>query len=219
MLSGASVDSAELGYRLEQEHLAVIASGPAADAALRDLAHRLQRRLLTVAMTDNTVWAWLGSLRRSDPGQRHEIVGMQTGDQTRYAVGEPAWGLCGFRDSHEQALAAHRVAAHLPQRVTRYHDVALETALLCDVHAARRFVQHELGPLTAQDARTRVLRDTLGNYLESGLNAAAAAAALHVSDRTIAYRLHSIEDLLGHRVLGRGTELAAAIRLHRVLGA
>jgi hypothetical protein len=219
VLSGASIDSAELGYRLEQEHLAVIASGPAADMSLRDLAHRLQRRLLTVEMTDDTVWAWLGSLRPSDLDERHETAWAQTGDQTRYAVGEPARGICGFRDSHEQALAAHRVAAHLPQRVTRYHDVALEAALLCDVQAARRFVQHELGPLTSQDARTRVLRDTLGNYLESGLNAAAAAAALHVSDRTIAYRLHSIEDLLGHRVLNRSTELAAAIRLHRVLSA
>src|SRR5947208_1049552 len=49
---GASVDSAELGYRLEQEHLAVVATGPAADASLRDLARRLERSLLTVAMTD-----------------------------------------------------------------------------------------------------------------------------------------------------------------------
>jgi hypothetical protein len=32
VLSGASIDSAELGYRVEQEHLAVVASGPAADA-------------------------------------------------------------------------------------------------------------------------------------------------------------------------------------------
>ena len=127
--------------------------------------------------------------------------------------------ISGFRDSHEQALAAHRVAAHLPQRVTRYDDVALEAALLCDVHAARRFVERELGPLTAQDARTRVLRDTLGSYLQSGLNAAATAAALHVSDRTIAYRIHGIEDLLGRSVLARSTELAAAVRLHRVLGA
>ena len=38
VLGGASIDSAELGYRLEQEHVAVIATGPTADASLRDVA-------------------------------------------------------------------------------------------------------------------------------------------------------------------------------------
>ncbi len=217
VLSGASIDSAELGYRLEQEHLAVVATGPAADASLRDLARRLERRLLTVAMTEDTVWAWLGSSRRSERGEPHDLEWTHVGSRTRYAVGEPAWGITGFRDSHEQALAAHRVAARLPQPVTRYDDVALEAALLCDVGAARRFAERELGPLTSQDRRTRALRDTLVSYLQSGLNAVAAAAVLNVSDRTIAYRIHGIEDLLGHSVLARSSELAAAVRLHRVL--
>lgn len=217
VLGGASIDSVELGYRLEQEHLAVVATGPAADASLRDLARRLERRLLTVAMTDDTVWAWLGSSRRSARGEWRHLVWAQVPGRTRYAVGEPAWGITGFRDSHEQALAAHRVAAHLPQPVTRYDDVALEAALLCDVRAARGFVDRELGPLTKHDPRTRVLCDTLGSYLQSGLNAASTAAALNVSDRTIAYRIHGIEDLLGRSVLARSSELAAAVRLHRVL--
>ena len=126
-------------------------------------------------------------------------------------------GINGFRDSHEQALAAHRVAAHLTQPVTRYDEVALEAVLLGDVRAARRFVERELGSLASRDPRTSVLRDTLGSYLQSGFNAAAAAARLNVSDRTVAYRIHGIEDLLGHSVLARSSELAAAVRLHRVL--
>ena len=215
--AGPSIDSAELGYRLEQEHLAVVVTGPAADASLRDLARRLERSLLTIAMTDDTVWAWLGSSRRGERGELHDSVWTQVAGHTRYAVGEPAWGISGFRDSHEQALAAHRVAAQLPQPVTRYDDVALEAALLCDIRAARRFVEHELGPLIANDPRTCVLRETLGSYLRSGLNAAAAAAVLNVSDRTIAYRIHGIEDLLARSVLARSSELAAAVRLHRVL--
>jgi hypothetical protein len=218
VLDGADIDSAELGYRLEQEHLAVVATGPVADASLRDVAHRLQRSVLTVAMTDDMVWAWLGSPRRSGPGERHDRVLAQVAGRTGYALGEPAWGVAGFRESHEQALAAHRVAAHLSQPVTRYDDVALEAALLCDAQTARRFVERELGPLTAQDARTRVLRETLASYLQSGLNAAATAATLNVSDRTVAYRMHGIEDLLGRSVLARSTELAAAVRLYRVFG-
>ncbi|HEY2791531.1 MAG TPA: helix-turn-helix domain-containing protein [Micromonosporaceae bacterium] len=214
VLAGASIDSTELGYRLEQEHLAVVATGPAADASLRDLANRLERQLLTVAMTDDTVWAWLGSPRR---GAGDDLVPGRDADRTQYALGQPAWGITGFRDTHEQALAAHRVAAQLPQPVTRYDDIALEAALLCDVRSARRFVEHELGSLAAADPRNRVLRDTLGCYLQSGLNAAAAATLLNVSDRTIAYRIRSVEEVLGRSVLDRPTELAAAVRLHRVL--
>lgn len=216
VLAGANIDSSELGYRLEQEHIAVVAVGPEADASVRDLARRLQRSLLTVAMTDDTVWAWLGSTRRHERGEVQDVWAQVEGD-TRYAVGEAVWGIAGFRDSHEQALAAHRVAAHLSQPVTQYVDVSLEAALLSDVRAARRFVERELGPLTARDEKTTVLRETLGTYLEFGLNAAAAAPELHVSDRTIAYRIRGIEQRLGHSVLERSTQLAAAVRLHRVL--
>jgi hypothetical protein len=217
LLGGASVDGVELGYRLGQEHLAVIATGPGADASLRDLARRLQRSLLTIAMTDDTVWAWLGSLARGAQAPRHDAVWAQVAGRIRFAVGEPGWGIEGFRDSHEQALAAQRVAAHRAQPVTHYDDVALEAALLCDVRAARRFVERELGPLTSPDPRTRVLLETLGSYLRSGLNAAATATVLNVSDRTVAYRLRGVEDLLGRGVAARSSELAAAVRLHRVL--
>ena len=219
VLGGASIDSAELGYPFEQEHLAVVATGPAADASLRDLARRSECRLLTMAMTDDTVWAWLGSSRRSERGERAQLTRSQGADETRYAVGEPAWGIDGFRGSHEQALAAHRVAAHLSQPWVRYDDVALEAALLCDVPGARGFVKRELGPLVSPDPRMSALRDTLACYLQAGLNAANASAVLHVSDRTVAYRIHGIEDLLGRSVLSRSTELAAAVRLYRVLNA
>ena len=218
VLGGASIDSAELGYRLEQEHLAVVATGPAADASLRDLARRLERSLLTVAMTDDTVWAWLGSSRRSDRGERHDSVWAQVADRTRYAVGEPAWGITGFRDSHEQALAAPPgrrapAAAGDPLRRRRAGGGAA-------VRRPRRAPLRRARAGSVDRAETRetsVLRDTLGSYLQSGLNAAAAAAALNVSDRTIAYRIHGIEDLLGRSVLARSSELAAAVRLHRVL--
>ena len=217
VLAGANIDSAELGYRLEQEHLAVVAVGSTADASLRDLARRLERTLLTVAMTDDTVWAWLGSPRRSDRNEWQDLVWARGDDTTRYAAGEPSRGIAGFRESHEQALAASRVSAHLGQGVIWYDEVALEAAMLSDVRAARRFVERELGSLTARDPKTTVLRDTLGTYLDSGLNAAAAALELHVSDRTVAYRIRGIEELLGRSVLGRSCELAAALRMHRVL--
>jgi DNA-binding PucR family transcriptional regulator len=62
------------------------------------------------------------------------------------------------------------------------------------------------------------LRETLSAYFACSFNASAAAAKLEVNDRTIAYRLNNIEQLLGRRVRPRQTELQAAIRLERVLG-
>lgn len=163
------------------------------------------------------MWAWPGSAGRRGQRTRRDDLRTRAEDRTRYAVGEPARGISGFRASHEQALAAHRVSRHLPQLVTRYDDVALEAALLHDLRAARHFVDRELGPLSASDARNRLLLETLGSYLRSGLNAAGTAAVLHVSDRTIAYRIHGIEETLGRSVLSRSSELGAAVRLHRVL--
>jgi hypothetical protein len=55
-------------------------------------------------------------------------------------------------------------------------------------------------------------------YFECSFNASAAAAKLKVNDRTIAYRLNIVEQLLGRPVRARQTELQAAIRLERVLG-
>ena len=219
VLAGADIDSAELGYRLEQHHVAVIATGTQAEASLRDLARRLERQLLTIAMTDDMVWAWLGSLRAPAPEHGLDDGLLDPTGRARYAVGDMASGVTGFRASHEQALAAHRVSAHLPQSVTRYHDVALEAALLSDVRGAKRFVDRELGALGEPDPRNRALCETLHCYLRSGFNAAATAAVLHVSDRTVAYRIHRAEELLGHPVLTRSAELAAAIRLHQVLTA
>jgi hypothetical protein len=215
LLDGAAIDSAELGYRLEQEHVAIIATGPDADPCLRELARRLERGLLTIAMTDDTVWAWLGG--GLGPDDHDELRRLAVSGRTQYAVGEPGWGIDGFRESHEQAHAAHRVAARLPGQVTRYDDVALEAALLSDARGARRFVERELGALAAPDPRAGVLRETLDSYLRSGLNASATAARLHVSDRTVAYRIHGVEELLGHSVVERSSELAAAVRVHRVL--
>ena len=217
LLGGADIDSGELGYRLEQEHRAVIGFGPGADAGLRDLAAGLERQLLTVAMTDDTVWGWLGSAVRTGAADRDAAAWRQVTGRARYAIGEPAWGIDGFRESHEQALAAHRVAVHLTGSVTRYDDVALEAALLYDIRAARRFVARELGPLAEDQARTAVLRETLSSYLQCGLNAASTAAVLDVSDRTVAYRIRGVEELLGHSVTARVSELAAAVRVFRVL--
>jgi sugar diacid utilization regulator len=97
-----------------------------------------------------------------------------------------------------------------------YDDVALECVMLADERAARAFIAAELAPLDRGRDGGK-LRETLTAYFTSGFNASAAAAMLKVNDRTIAYRLNSIEEQLGRPVRARQTELQAAIRLERVL--
>lgn len=216
VLGGASVGSGELGYDLDAEHLAVIAEGLEAELALHHLATSLDRNLLTVTVAERTVWAWLGSQGRAEEDLQGRLAAFRPPRETRLAYGEPAWGAAGFRVSHEQALAAHRVGTRLREQVVRYDDVALEAALLVDGHVARRFVERELGPLIGDDDRSVKLLRTLEAYLSTGLNASAAGAVLGIGDRTVAYRIRGIEDLLGRTVSVRSAELGAALRLHRV---
>jgi sugar diacid utilization regulator len=134
------------------------------------------------------------------------------------AFGRVGEGPDGFRRSHRQARATHRIAVALKTAILHHEDVALECLMLADERAAREFIAAELAPLdTGRDGGK--LRDTLSAYFACGFNASAAAATLGVNDRTVAYRLHAIEEQLGRPVRARQAELQTAIRLERVLNA
>jgi hypothetical protein len=213
VLDGATIDAGELGYDLDAEHLALVIQGPGAETWLEELASRLQRRPLRIAVSDQVVWAWLGARRELGSEGWRLLARMGGPKNACAAVGEPRWAAEGFRRSHIEALAAHQVGQRLGTPITRYDDVALEAALLADERVARRLVEHELGPLAQDDDRAAKLRTTLDAYLRAGQNASAAAAMLNVNDRTVAYRIRAIEDLLGRSVAARSPELATALRL------
>jgi purine catabolism regulator len=59
------------------------------------------------------------------------------------------------------------------------------------------------------------LIETLQTYFDCGCNRRETARRLHLADRTVAYRLERIEDLLGHGLedeAGRRLELALTLR-------
>jgi PucR C-terminal helix-turn-helix domain/GGDEF-like domain len=213
ILDGATIDAGELGYDLDAEHLALVVQGPGAEAWIDELTSRLQRHPLTIAVSDQVVWAWLGARREFGTEGWRLMAGVSVPEGTRAAVGEPRRAAEGFRRSHIEALAAHEVGRRLHAPIIRYDDVTLEAALLADEQVARRLVDHELGPLAEDDGRAAKLRTTLDAYLRTGQNASAAAAMLKVTDRTVAYRIRAIEDLLGRSVAARSPELATALRL------
>jgi hypothetical protein len=213
ILDGATIDAGELGYDLDAQHLALVVQGPEAEAWIDEFAGRLQRRPLTIAVSDQVVWGWLGARRELGTEGRRLLAGVSVPEDTCAAVGEPRWAAEGFRRSHTEALGAHQVGQRLRAPITRYDDVTLEAALLADEGVARRLVDHELGPLAEDGERAPKLRTTLDAYLRTGQNASAAAAMPNVNDRTVAYRIRAIENLLGRSVAARSPELATALRL------
>lgn len=218
LLRGVPTDTEQLGYNLRTEHLAVVAWGRSPEANIRTIAHALEARHLTVSGTSGTVLGWLGasSLERvleANPD------GFKAMPETYLSIGEIAPGVEGFRLSHRQAWQAYRVNRIRPRPLLRYDEVALEALVLRDRQAMGDFVDRELRGLDEAESRTDLLRDTLKAYFKAGQNAAATASAIHVHERTVAYRLRSIEQRLGISINARRDEIAVALRLADILAA
>ncbi|MEP9362779.1 helix-turn-helix domain-containing protein [Nocardioides sp. CN2-186] len=212
ILRGVPADTQQLGYNLRTEQLAVVAWGRAPEANIRALAVALDARHLTVSGTSGSHLGWIGSasLKRT-LSERPEAV--KATAETYLALGDVEPGPEGFRTSHRQAWQAYRVSRLRPQAIVRYSDVALEALLLRDRQAVRDFVTRELAALDEADSRGDVLKSTLEAYFRCGQNAASTAQAIHVHERTVAYRLRSIESRLGVTISARRDELAVALRL------
>lgn len=218
ILRGMPADVQQLGYSLRAEHLAVVAWGRSPEANIRALAVSLDARHLTVSSTSGTYLGWLGSSTLKRVLEERPEAARAMGE-THLALGEVAHGVDGFRLSHRQAWQAYRVGKLRSADVVNYSDVALEALMLKDRQAVQDFVSRELGPLHDEDdPRGELLKSTLRAYFRSGQNAASTAQAIHVHERTVAYRLRSIESRLGVTIGARRDELAVALRLADLLG-
>lgn len=212
LLEGLPADTAALGYDLRGPHVGFAAWG----AAPEDLAHRIATRLgaslLTVAGASDSVLGWLGGQTLEDQGFPDLHVPDAT-PGTRLALGRRGEGPDGFRLTHRQATQAWRVAQLTREPVTRFQDVTIEALVSENTSRVREFVRNEIGGLLTGDERDRVLRETLRAYFHTGQNAASAAPLLGVHERTVAYRLRTIETRLGCSIRERREELAVALRL------
>jgi hypothetical protein len=214
LLAGELVDRAELGYELEAEHVALMAKGDAAKGLLRELAARLDRRLLAVRREEEPIWAaWLGGRR---PMATEEVVmalAEMSIDGVVLTVGEPADGLEGWRFTHAQAKAALPIADRGTEPVVRFVDVALEAAVVRDELIALSLRRRYLEPLESARDGGAVARRTLRAYFAAERNLSATAAALGVDRRTVRNRLAAIEGLLGRPLNGSTADMEIALRL------
>jgi hypothetical protein len=118
-----------------------------------------------------------------------------------------------------QAEYAVGVAADIGHRgwVGDPGTIALETTFLLDQSLVDEAIEHELGPLLADERMGEELITTLEVHLAARQNIRETARRLHLAPRTVAYRLARIEMLLGSPVEGEtSVRLAAALLALRV---
>lgn len=122
------------------------------------------------------------------------------GDPWRVAAGRPHAGAYGIARSYEEAREALELAERLRLRTTvvNARDLLVYRVLARDQVAIVDLVQEVLGPLTQARGGAEPLLSTLQTYFETGGIATETARRLHMSVRTVTYRLAKIAALTGH---------------------
>ena len=136
------------------------------------------------------------------------------------AVGSPvADGAGALAGLLADAVDAVRTAEMVGLRgwVPEPAHLAVERLLLAQRDLAQAAVDHELGPLLADERLGPELVETLQVYFDAGENMREAARRLHLANRTVAYRLARIEGLLGGPLSdARRRRLAVALLVRRL---
>ncbi len=234
VLDGEDVDPHELStllnYRIDGQHLGVVisprsteshvnsATPVSATVAATRIAKRLQPEPLFLVLPTgcDTVWLWvaagtnLANLSAADMAEIAQTSGITVG------VGEPRGGLRGFRETYLQAREAADCATALHRPFAQYKDIALVSTLCSDHSRALRLMHLALGRLACDEPTNARLRETLGTFLDSGLNLRAAARALGTHHHTVTYRLRQAEELLGHKIVEHAALIRSGLLIHQM---
>jgi len=137
------------------------------------------------------------------------------------ASGRAHPGAYGIPRSYEEAREALLLADRLDldADVVDARDLLVYRVLGRDQAAIVDLVRDVLGPLEQVRGGAGVLLETLLAYFDAGDVATEAARRLHVSVRTVTYRLARVAELTGHRVSDpeQGFSLQVAVRGARLL--
>lgn len=213
LLAGDLVDPGELRYELDAWHLAVVASGPGAPRALRELAGALGRTILLVCPDERVAWSWLGGGTPISTRDALHAAENRLSREVSLALGEPGHRFKGWRLSHQQASMAMKVGRRMPQRCVRYGDVALLAAALNDDLLADSLRDLYLLPLEDERDGGAVLRQTLVAYFSTGRSASSAAGLLGVTRQTVSARVRLAETRIGQPIEECAAALETALRL------
>ncbi|SDN85717.1 CdaR family transcriptional regulator [Geodermatophilus sp. DSM 45219] len=144
------------------------------------------------------------SRRSADVGAvvHQELERLRPGERWRVAAGRAFPGAYGVARSYEEAREALAIAGRLDldAAVVDARDLLVYRVLGRDQAAIVDLVRDVLGPLDRARGGAGVLLDTLDAYFRAGDVATGAARRLHVSVRTVTYRLSRVAQLTGHSV-------------------
>lgn len=214
LLAGELVDHSELGYDLDARHIALMVKGEGAQDLMRQVAARLDLRLLAVCREESSTWAcWMGGRRPLEAEEALRELSDLAPEQIVATIGEPGEGLAGWRVTHLQAKAALPIAERRGQAILRYADVALLASILRDDLTAGSLRQVYLAPLERSRDGGEAARKTLRAYFAAERNVSSTAAALGVDRRTVRNRISAIEDLIGRPLRTAAADLEIALRL------
>lgn len=223
----------QTGYRLDQNHLALVVWNSAPDAtttlgSIDEIARRTASFVrsdgppIITAIDRRTVWAWIPLGSRTSALDTTELSSVLDLDEsTRLAAGLPAHGIQGFRRSHEQARAAYSVAT-VPGTPTRsvvgFGDkgVAIVSLLAQNLDSTRAWVWERLGVLAEDTPGAAVLRMTLNAYFSHDESHLRAAQYLNLHRNTVKYRINKALDQ--HTVSTDKLDLALALQVCEFLG-
>jgi len=228
------IDATEsaLGYRLRQHHVGVVAWVSGAIHGSEGLT-RLERlatlaastlgnrgRPLFVPRDECLAWIWLPL--GGDTVVSHDLLSraFDNGDApARVAVGEPAFGLDGFRNTHRQAMRAQDVAlaADPGKRLTTFAEVGSLALICADVDDARSWVWGTLGAMAIDDEPHARLRDTLQVFLSTG-SYTATAERMVLHKNSVQYRIRKAEEALSAPIEDRRADVELALRACHYLG-
>jgi sugar diacid utilization regulator len=220
---GALVERAEpFGLDLARVHQVALAAPsrrlPDADAAISALEavvfDRLGDRDVLVATKDGLLVvlapAEAAAAGRVSPGlqasnelgrlMHRELSRLPRGRPWRVAVGRAHPGLYGIARSYEEAREALTMAGrlHVDNPVVNAHDLLVYRVVLRDQPAIVDLVHAVLSPLVQARGGAEPLLATLEAYFATGGVATESAKRLHVSVRTVTYRLDRVKALTGY---------------------
>lgn len=216
-----------LNYVVSGKHVALIAwlDDPErlldmAEAERRVAAMRGVRDALLIPKDERTLYCWL-HVSNADH-IREWMDALRDLPLARFAFGELAEGLDGFRLTHMQARSAGAVITASRDRgnpaIVRYRDVAALSFLVDRPTESRGWAEAVLGELSAPGEERERLRQTLLVFLEEGENAIAAGKRLFVHRNTVKYRVDRAVELLPEELGDRRLEVGLALRYLDLVG-
>jgi DNA-binding PucR family transcriptional regulator len=176
---------------------------------------------LTISVDERTYWVWISATGKptldlpllENELRKHPVL--------RIAVGDPAPGLDGFRQTFRDAQRTRTVAATAadPRRALVLHSqVALAGLLVDHLADVRAWAGRVLGDLMRDDDAMARLRETVRMFLDAQGSFTDAAARMHVHKNTVHYRVRKAEEILGHPLTENRLDIEVALLACAQLG-